>query len=62
MIEPKRYLQEIVNRIDYFFKQIDGTHKYPNGQTAQICMMIKEYKLSMEQKEQLKKLKEEKEQ
>jgi len=42
MIEHKKYLQEIVNRIDYFYKQLDGTNKYPGGQVTQICKMIKE--------------------
>ena len=34
------YLQEIKNRIDYFFLKTDGTHKYPTPQVAQICQMI----------------------
>ena len=39
-MKHKKYLQEIVNRIDYFYRQTDGSLKYPDGQIAQLCGMI----------------------
>ena len=46
-MKHKKYLQEIVNRIDYFYRQTDGSLKYPDGQIAQLCGMIIELNSSL---------------